>query len=894
MPDSNSYSSAAPVVNIADIGAVIFESSNDCVKVLDPDGLLLSMNKNGQCVMEIDDFRSVAGHAWASLWPPESGGAIKHALAEARAGRTGHFEAFCPTAKSTPKWWDVIVSPVLGADGGIEKILSISRDITDVRRANDELHASRERFSLLLESSSEGIYGIGPDHICTFINSAGARMLGYDSSELIGRQLHALIHHHHADGSAYPWEACRLGLAVTSGIAARIEDEVFWHKDGRAIPVSYSVAPLQGAGSNAGAVVTFADITERKQTQKALQASADRLRVATDAAELGLWTWEPESGDVTWENARGYEILGLPASSGPVNANRFAADFLHPDDIARFQHAVSVTLAEDRRFKFEGRMLGDDGNERWVELYGRSQQRPDAGAYLVGTIADITIRKRAEEALFESRQSLEKIITQAATGVLQLDVTGRVTLANQKFCDMLGYAESELLGMSVVEMTAPQFVETTRRALTDLAAGAPPVVIEKQYARKDGSLLWATSSVNALRGLDGAFLGLVAIVVDVSERKAAEEKLRDADRRKDEFLAMLAHELRNPLAPIGAAAELLKMGKSDAARVRQTSEIISRQVSHMTNLVDDLLDVSRVTRGLVTLDKVALDMRHIINDAVEQAGPLIRKKRHELALHLTPGVTTVMGDNKRLVQIVSNLLNNAAKYTPAGGAIVLRTEVDAEMVHLTVSDNGIGIDEQLASRVFDLFTQAEHTPDRSSGGLGLGLALVKNLVELHGGSVSCASAGAGHGSTFRVALPRLVAASVPAGETVGTGALGGQPARRVLLVDDNVDGAMMLGMLLEASGHTVTVVHSAAMALASVEQQTYDVCLLDIGLPEMDGNELARRLRLHPRASGSMLVAITGYGQETDRQNTTAAGFDHHLIKPVDSHKLLALLSGAS
>ena len=752
-------------VTVTDIGTAIFESSNDCVKMLDPDGCVLSMNKNGQCLMEIDDFSSVAGRAWASLWPQASSGAICTALADARAGRTGRFEAYCPTAKATPKWWDVIVTPVLGAGGQVEKILAISRDVTEVRRANDELRASHERFSLLLESSSEGIYGIGPGHICTFINRAGAQMLGYEPAELIGRQLHSVVHHHHADGSAYPWEECRLAKAVREGAAVRIEDEVFWHKDGRAIAVSYAVAPMAGEGGQAGAVVTFADITERKQNQKALQSSAERLRVATDAAELGLWAWEPETGNVTWENARGYQILGIPTSSGPVDAAQFAATFLHPDDIAAFEHAVSVTLAEDRRFKFEGRILRRDGQVRWVELYGRSQPRPNAGAYLVGTIADI------------------------------------------------------------------------------------------------------------------------------SERKQAEENLRDADRRKDEFLAMLAHELRNPLAPIGAAAELLKLGKSDAARVRQTSEIISRQVSHMTHLVDDLLDVSRVTRGLVTLDKVALDMRHIVTDAVEQASPLIRNKQHALALHLTPAVTTVMGDNKRLVQIVSNLLNNAAKYTPAGGAIVLRTEVDQDMVLLTVSDNGIGIERQLAARVFDLFTQAEHTPDRSSGGLGLGLALVKNLVELHGGSVSCYSAGAGQGSTFRVALPRLALRGGPDAACEGLPLDEKQHVPlRVLLVDDNVDAALMLGMLLEASDHAVTVVHGADHALACIERQTFDACLLDIGLPEMDGNELARRLRQHPRTGACVLVAITGYGQESDRRNTAEAGFDHHFIKPVDTRKLLALL----
>ncbi len=893
MPDSNDYAQDnRQTVTVTDIGTAIFESSNDCVKMLDPAGKLLSMNKNGQCMMEIDDFSVVAGQAWTNLWPAESADAIRNALEDARDGRTGHFEAFCPSAKSTPKWWDVIVTPVLASDGRLERILSISRDITHVRRANEDLRASRERFSQLLDSSGEGIFGVGPDHVCTFINRAGSRMLGVDPADLIGRQLHSLMHHHRADGSAFPWDASPIKAATDAGVAVRVEDDVFWHKDGHAIPVAYSVAPMSGAGSNAGAVVTFADITERKLIQKALLSSAERLRVATDAAELGLWTWDPVTRDVTWENARGFAILGIPPESGPVNADRFAAQFLHPDDIARFEHAVSVKLAEDQRFTFEGRVLRQDGELRWVELYGRSLQQAGAAAHLVGTIADITERKRAEVALFESRQRLENIISQAATGVVQSDTEGRITLVNQKFCEMVGYGEDELLGTSIFELTAPDFCGVTRGAVDGLIAGGPAVVIEKQYLRRDGSSLWATSSVNALRTQEGTFQGMVAMVVDDTERKRAEEKLRDADRRKDEFLAMLAHELRNPLAPIGAAAELLKMGKSDALRVRQTSDIISRQVAHMTNLVDDLLDVSRVTRGLVTLEQAPLDMHHIVTDAVEQAGPLIRKKHHQLALHLTPGATHVLGDNKRLVQIVSNLLNNAAKYTPAGGDIVLRTEVDAGMVYLTVTDNGIGIGAELASRVFELFTQAEHTPDRSSGGLGLGLALVKNLVELHGGSVTCESAGAGQGSTFRVALPRLAEHAM---HQCGSGGVERdttvQQARRILLVDDNVDAATMLGMLLEASGHEVTVVHAAGRALECVERQQFDVCLLDIGLPEMDGNVLARHLRANPRTQACLLVAITGYGQDSDRNDSSEAGFDHHFIKPVDAHKLLALLA---
>jgi signal transduction histidine kinase len=381
---------------------------------------------------------------------------------------------------------------------------------------------------------------------------------------------------------------------------------------------------------------------------------------------------------------------------------------------------------------------------------------------------------------------------------------------------------------------------------------------------------------------------------DALERARAEEALRTSNRLKDEFLAMLAHELRNPLAPIGAAADLLQTGRLDEGRVRQTSQIIGRQVRHMTRLVDDLLDVSRVTRGLVELNMERLDIRHIVTDAIEQVTPLIRARRHHLALELTPDAPMVMGDRNRLVQVLTNLLNNAAKYTHEGGHITLRTEVRHRQVLLHVTDNGIGMAPDLAARAFDLFTQAERSSDRALGGLGLGLALVKSIVELHGGTVTCESPGLGKGSTFNVSLPRVgeeeSRVTGRAADT-GTGPDTGVPLR-IMVVDDNADAASMLGMLLESAGHEIVVEHDARGAIERSMVNPPQVFLLDIGLPEIDGNELARRLRAQPATADAVLIAITGYGQEQDRARAAAAGFNHHLVKPVDIEKLYAILAG--
>ncbi|WP_334187739.1 PAS domain-containing protein [Noviherbaspirillum sp.] len=395
--------------------------------------------------------------------------------------------------------------------------------------------------------------------------------------------------------------------------------------------------------------------------------------------------------------------------------------------------------------------------------------------------------------------------------------------------------------------------------------------------------------IRAYPSLDG---GLAFFFRDVSERMASQEKLEDANRRKDEFLAMLAHELRNPLAPISAAAELLQMVKLGEERMRQTSQIIGRQVEHMTGLVDDLLDVSRVTRGLVELDAAPIDISHIITDAIEQATPLIRARKHHLGMRLASDATLVLADKKRLVQVLANLLSNAAKYTPDGGHILIKTEVRPAHVLIQVSDDGIGMAPDMVARAFDLFAQAERTSDRSSGGLGLGLALVKSLVEHHHGTVTCESLGLGFGSTFTICLPRLLAddCAKDAPLTVQQNS----KALRIMVVDDNMDAAAMLAMLLEASGHKVQVEHGARRALERAKIDPPQVFLLDIGLPEMDGNELAKRLRAQPETANAVLIAITGYGQDSDRGCALAAGFDHHLVMPVDTAKLAAILLEAT
>ena len=549
-----------------------------------------------------------------------------------------------------------------------------------------------------------------------------------------------------------------------------------------------------------------------------------------------------------------------------------------------------------------------DGSLFWARIALTALR--DHSGKLVGyskVTVDLTDHKLLEGCVKE-REETRRILNTANAAIWSWNPESERFEISSNFLALLGHDDTQ------TSVTFAQWIELfhpldrplveEKFKIADVSPLGVPMVMETRMCKQGGGYRWFHVHADWFRESVDKPLVLSGVNVDIHDLKTAEDelrqavdKLRDADARKDEFLAMLAHELRNPLAPIRAAAELLKLVKPGGAelRVKQASEIIARQVDHMTSLVNDLLDVARVTRGLVKLDKIPEDLSIIVMDAVEQVGPLIRSRGHHFEMRLSPETVTVVGDQKRLVQVIANLLNNAAKYTPEGGHIALGTELGEDRVLLSVVDDGIGIAPELAARVFDLFAQAQRSPDRSAGGLGLGLALVKNLVELHGGTVKCASEGAGKGSRFTVCLPLATAQHQNLTREPGAINWPGPDKRfRILVVDDNADAAHMLAMFLEMSGYQVDVEFDARSALERSRVAPPDVCLLDIGLPEMDGNELARRLRAQLETKNALLVAVTGYGYEHDRQMALSAGFDHHFVKPVDPRELLALLGEES
>ncbi len=464
---------------------------------------------------------------------------------------------------------------------------------------------------------------------------------------------------------------------------------------------------------------------------------------------------------------------------------------------------------------------------------------------------------------------------------------------NQQWYDFTGMPEGSTDGEEWNGMFHPDDQPRAWRAWEHSLASGAIYEIQYRLRHRSGSYRWVLGRALPVRDPAGAIIRWMGTCTDIDDQKLAEDELRLASSRKDEFLAMLAHELRNPLAPISSAAQLLKLQQGGDPRVQKASDIIIRQVSHLTELIDDLLDVSRVTRGLVALTKVTLDLKSVVHSAVEQARPLIEARRHDLVLRIASARAPVSGDKTRLVQVIANLLNNAAKYTAPGGEITLRLEVEHAQVRLSVADNGTGIAPALLPFVFDLFIQGERTPDRAQGGLGLGLALVKSIAALHDGSVAASSDGVGKGSTFALTLPLAQDRGTELAPSAAAPAALGTAPVRVMIVDDNIDAAQSLAALLAADGHQVMVAEDGEGALKAAEGAAIEVFILDIGLPDMDGYELARRLKADPANAAAVLIALTGYGQAQDRAQSKAAGFDHHFVKPVDFEALSKLLKAA-
>jgi PAS domain S-box-containing protein len=619
---------------------------------------------------------------------------------------------------------------------------------------------------------------------------------------------------------------------------------------------------------------------ERTQADQARREAEDQFRAVFESA-LDAILVADDDGRYVAANPAACALLGLPLEK---LLGRRIADFMEPG--FDFGQAWQ-TFRQQGHARGEMRLLAADGAMREVSFGAIRDVRP--GRHLT-ILRDIGDRKHAEAALRDSEARYRDLFENAHDIFYTHDLSGNFTSVNKQAERTFGYDRAEILGKSAFAFIPPEYHQRVRDAIQRKLAGATgPTVYELEVIGKDGHRVPVEVNSRLITS-DGWPVGVQGCARDITERKRAEEALKDADRRKDEFLAMLAHELRNPLTPIRNALHVLQLPSADSGRMSQVRDMMERQVEHLTRLVDDLLDVARIMRGKIELRRTQVDLATVIARAVETAQPGIDAQRQQLTVGLPPEPLFLQGDLVRLAQVFANLLNNASKYTEPGGSIRLTAERQDDAAVVRVRDSGIGMAPEVVPHIFELFMQADRSAARSQGGLGIGLTLVRQLVELHGGSVHAASPGLGQGSEFTVRLPALASAPALAEPKPRAGRAAPARARRILVVDDNEDVADSLALVLRLGGHDVRVAHDGPAALEAAHAYRPEVVLLDIGLPGMTGYEVARRLRQQPPAGLALLIALTGYGQEEDRRRSCEAGFDVHLTKPVDPADLKELL----
>ena len=648
---------------------------------------------------------------------------------------------------------------------------------------------------------------------------------------------------------------------------------------------------------------TVALAIERKQAEQALRESEARFRNLADTAPATIWVTDP-AGSATFLSRQWYEY------TGQTEAQALGLGWLeavHPDDREESGRIFLEANQKNEPFSLDYRLRRANGEYRWAIDSGRP--RFDAqGNYLgfVGSVIDVHDRRHADEALRESEERFRAIadnIPQLAW-MAEAGSDGQANWFNKAWLDYTGTTMEQNQGSGWQAVHHPDHAERVIAKFEHHVRESLDWEDTFPLRAKDGTFRWFLSRMNVIRDESGTVTRIFGTNTDITAQRTVEQALRESEhqtkeqaasladlhRRKDEFLAMLSHELRNPLAPIVNAVQLLRLqGQSQNAIEQQARDVIERQVGQLTRLIDDLLEVSRITSGRIRLRHEQVTLNGIVERATESVRPLIAQRRHELTVSLPPQSIWLNADAARLEQVVVNLLNNAAKYTDDCGFIWLTVEQQGDEAVLRVRDTGVGIAPELLPRIFDLFTQAERSLDRAQGGLGIGLSLVQRLVELHGGRVAASSAP-GQGSEFVVRLPIMQTdepiSPDPAIETtIAAGKC------RVLVVDDNLDAARMMTLRLKADGHEVRTVHDGETAIKTALRYRPDVMLLDIGLPGLDGYEVARQIRQEPTLQNIVLVAMTGYGQDSDRLQSREAGFDHHLVKPAETKSVQAILA---
>ena len=763
------------------------------------------------------------------------------------------------------------------------------------RRAQASANERRELLRVTLLSIGDAVVTTDVQARVTFLNAVAETVTGWTQQEALGRPLDDVFRIVNEDSRqpvANPAiRALRDGVVV--GLA---NHTLLICKDGDERPIDDSAAPIRDErGFVSGCVLIFRDVSEQRRVERerARQFMTARLLASIIESSDDAIVSKSLDGIIQSWNEGAERIFGYTAAQA---VGRHISLIIPPDRISEEDRIIASLKAGERIDHFETERLRVDGSRIPVSLTISPLKNADGTVIGASKIVrDITDRKRAEA----EREKFVTLVENSTDFIGICDLAGVPFFVNRAGLAMVGLDDMDEARRTPV--ASYFFPEDQHRIMQEffpsvLESGHGEVEVRFRHF-KTGEARWMAYKVLALPDAWGRPVALATVSQDVTERRRLEDNLvrlakdlSEADRRKNEFLAMLAHELRNPLAPISNAARALQLG-GDAEAVQSAADMLERQVGQMSRLVDDLLDMSRITRGRIELRKRQVDLASIVHQAVEAVRAQYQSTNHELTVTLPSRTLQLDADPARLAQVIGNLLNNACKFTDPGGHVWLNVEEgDGEAV-IRVRDNGIGIAAEHLPSLFDMFAQVDTSLERSRDGLGIGLTLVKTLVELHGGSVDARSDGPGQGSEFTVRLP--LAAALPEAVPPAPVAAATPTAvpRRVLIVDDNDDGAESLAMLLELEGHQTWKAHDGLEAITAAGRVRPDVVLLDIGLPRMNGYEACREIRKQPWGKNLFLIALTGWGQDEDRLQSRDAGFDAHMVKPVDHDTLLKFLA---
>ncbi len=918
--------------------ARVLESMSEGVSLADEDGFIVYTNPAEDQIFGYEPGEMIGQHVTIqNAYPPEENARLV-ATVMAQLKENGSWAGEWRNKKKdgTPFWTYARIT-ALGR-GGKRYWVCVQEDITDRRQAEEALRESEEQYRAVYSQAASGIAEVDMDGRFTRANDRYCEVVGYPREELLGLRFQDITH-----PDDLPASLALFGRIAEGPDRYTIEKR-YVRKDGRDVWCRTAVSLIRDASGRPSRVLAIVDdVTERMHAEAASRESEGRFRLLAEVMPQIVWTADPD-GSVDYFNSRWYEYTGLTPESSPFGDEWKAV--VHPEDLVRLSGPRDLAVGRGERFEGEYRLRDRTGAYRW-HLIRSVPVRDEGGRVLrrFGTSTDIHDRKRSEQDarfLAEAGAALASHADEAAA----LREVARLAVPHfADWCavDLLGEGGSlRRVAFAHVDPTEVDLgEELNRRYPPDpqcplgtagvVRSGRPAIVTEVT----DEMLVAAALDAEHLRilrelglrsylcvplaGREG-ILGALTFVAAESDRRyeprdlrlaedlayraaiAIEnarlyEALREGDRRKDEFLATLAHELRNPLAPIRNALHLLKYAGGDAHEREAERAMAERQVAHLARLVDDLMDIARITRGKIELRKEVVGLAAIVERAIEAVGSSLQERGHALSSSIADTSILLEADPTRLEQVLWNLLNNAIKYTEPGGLIRLEAGRVGGEAFVRVRDTGIGIMPEMLPHIFQMFVQAEHRSDRSKGGLGIGLCLVKTLVEMHGGTISVRSEGAGRGTEFTLrlpALPPLLSSPADSSPTDGAQESEVKPTprgHRILVVDDNVDAARSLARVLaRLYGQEVEVAHDGPTALSVALAFRPEVVLLDIGMPVMDGYEVARRLRSHHEPATMRLIALTGWGQEADRQRSKDAGIDDHLVKPVDPEVIMKII----